>query len=170
MIAFSRLSLTLTGGGALRPSIKRAQFSRKSRGVLRFGPCDGAMTLPSGPIAGSRSGRDTLVSAGVAPGGRSSPPLRPHPARPSAVTSTARAAIRAKRRADILGSPSAGISGADGDNMAKLARQPLDRLMQKLPAGKFHFEPPSNFTSFDHLVGAGEDAPLCAESRRRHAD
>src|SRR5215813_6659988 len=26
--------------------------------------------------------------------------------------------------------------------------------MQKLPAGKFHFEPP--FTSFDHLVGDGE--------------
>src|SRR5262245_57386555 len=26
--------------------------------------------------------------------------------------------------------------------------------MQKLSAGKFHFEPP--FTSFDHLVGAGE--------------
>ena len=26
--------------------------------------------------------------------------------------------------------------------------------MQKLPAGKFHFEPP--FTSLDHLVGAGE--------------
>src|SRR5262245_20040206 len=31
--------------------------------------------------------------------------------------------------------------------------------MQKFPAGKFHFEPP--FTSFDHLVGAGEQ-------RRRH--
>src|SRR5215813_5925566 len=26
--------------------------------------------------------------------------------------------------------------------------------MQKFPAGKFHFEPP--FTSFDHLVGEGE--------------
>src|SRR5215475_14733460 len=27
--------------------------------------------------------------------------------------------------------------------------------MQKLPSvGKFHFEPPSHFTSFDHLVGA----------------
>jgi hypothetical protein len=26
--------------------------------------------------------------------------------------------------------------------------------MQKLSAGKFYFEPP--FTSFDHLVGAGE--------------
>src|SRR5262249_25427041 len=77
-------------------------------GVVSFGPCDGAMTLPSGAIAGSRSGRDMLVSAGVAPGGRSSPPLRPHPARPSAVTSTAVTAIRAKNRADILGSPSAG--------------------------------------------------------------
>src|SRR6516164_661681 len=27
--------------------------------------------------------------------------------------------------------------------------------MQKISAGKFHFEPP--FTSFDHLVGAGEE-------------
>jgi hypothetical protein len=53
----------------------RAQLSRKSRGVLRFGPCDGAMTLPSGPIAGSRSGRDTVVLPGVAPGGRTSPAL-----------------------------------------------------------------------------------------------
>src|SRR5262249_22656867 len=31
--------------------------------------------------------------------------------------------------------------------------------MQELSTGKFHFEPP--FTSFDHLVGAGEQ-------RRRH--
>jgi hypothetical protein len=28
--------------------------------------------------------------------------------------------------------------------------------MQKLPTGKFHFAPPTRFTSFDHLVGAGE--------------
>src|SRR5262245_5790104 len=28
--------------------------------------------------------------------------------------------------------------------------------MQKISAEKFHFEPPSNFTSLDHLVGAGE--------------
>src|SRR6516164_1384642 len=28
--------------------------------------------------------------------------------------------------------------------------------MQKISAGKFHVEPPSRFTSFDHLVGAGE--------------
>src|SRR5262245_39305318 len=28
--------------------------------------------------------------------------------------------------------------------------------MQKLSAGKFHFEPPSRFTSLDHLVGAAE--------------
>jgi hypothetical protein len=27
---------------------------------------------------------------------------------------------------------------------------------QKISAGKFHFEPPSCFTSLDHLVGAGE--------------
>jgi hypothetical protein len=35
--------------------------------------------------------------------------------------------------------------------------------MQKISAGKFHFEPPSPFTSFDHLVGAGEQ-------RRRHLE
>src|SRR5262245_7874906 len=29
--------------------------------------------------------------------------------------------------------------------------------MQKISAGKFHFEPPSRFTSFDHLVGAHEE-------------
>jgi hypothetical protein len=29
-------------------------------------------------------------------------------------------------------------------------------MLQKISAGKFHFEPPSNFTSFDHLVGLGE--------------
>jgi hypothetical protein len=29
--------------------------------------------------------------------------------------------------------------------------------MQKISAGKFHFEPTSRFTSFDHLVGAGEE-------------
>ena len=28
--------------------------------------------------------------------------------------------------------------------------------MQECAAGKFHFEPPSRFTSFDHLVGAGQ--------------
>src|SRR5262252_10703319 len=35
--------------------------------------------------------------------------------------------------------------------------------MQKISAGKFHFEPPSRFTSLDHLVGAGEQ-------RRWHLD
>src|SRR5262249_38112649 len=29
--------------------------------------------------------------------------------------------------------------------------------MQKLPAGKFHSEPPSSFTSLDHLVGGYEE-------------
>ena len=62
--------------------------------VLRLGPCGVAMTLPSGPIAGSRSGREGLVSAAVAPGGGSSPALRPQPARPSAATSAPTAAIR----------------------------------------------------------------------------
>src|SRR5262249_24343993 len=39
--------------------------------------------------------------------------------------------------------------------------------MQKSSAGKFHLNPSSRFTSFDHLVGAGEqrerDVPLRAE-------
>ena len=81
-------------------------------GVLRFGPSDGAMTLPSGPITGSppdlpvegsggeRSGRETLMSAAVAPGGGSSPLLRPHPATLSAATSAPIAAIRARRSSD----------------------------------------------------------------------
>src|SRR5262249_56660583 len=30
--------------------------------------------------------------------------------------------------------------------------------MQKISAGKFHFEPSSPFTSFNHLVGSGEQA------------
>src|SRR5437867_13029831 len=76
----------------------RAQLSSQSMGVLRFGPC--GRTVPSGPIAGSRSGREGLVSAAVAPGGGSSPALRPQPARPSAATSAPIAAIRAKRRPD----------------------------------------------------------------------
>ena len=33
---------------------------------------------------------------------------------------------------------------------------------RKFAAGKFHFEPPSRFTSLDHLVGA-------REQRRRHS-
>src|SRR5215467_11536293 len=36
--------------------------------------------------------------------------------------------------------------------------------MQKISAGKFHFEPPSLFTSLDRLVGAGEQ---CGQFRRR---
>src|SRR5215471_11167597 len=36
--------------------------------------------------------------------------------------------------------------------------------MQKLSAGKFHFEPP--FTSFDHLVGAGDERWRQVEAER----
>src|SRR5262249_31205033 len=66
-------------------------------GVLRLGPCGAAMTLPSGPMAGSRAGRERLLSVAVAPGGGSSPPLRPQPARPRAETSEPIAAVRARR-------------------------------------------------------------------------
>ena len=36
--------------------------------------------------------------------------------------------------------------------------------MEKISAGKFHFEPP--FTSLDHLVGAGEHARRQVEAQR----
>src|SRR5262249_53919452 len=77
-----------------------AQLSSQSMIVLRLGPCGVSMTLPSGPIAGSRSGREGLVSAAVAPGGGSRPALRPQPARPSAATSAPIAPIRARHRPD----------------------------------------------------------------------
>jgi hypothetical protein len=35
--------------------------------------------------------------------------------------------------------------------------------MEKISAGKFHVEPPSHLTSFDHLVGA-------SKQRRRHLE
>jgi hypothetical protein len=38
--------------------------------------------------------------------------------------------------------------------------------MQKLSAGKFHFEPPSRFTSLDHLVGEGEQRRGHVEAER----
>jgi hypothetical protein len=36
--------------------------------------------------------------------------------------------------------------------------------MQKISAGKFHFEPP--FTSFDHLVGSGKQSRRDVEAER----
>jgi hypothetical protein len=38
--------------------------------------------------------------------------------------------------------------------------------MQKLPAGKFHIEPPSRFTSLDHLVGEREQLVGHLETER----
>src|SRR5262249_61922504 len=38
--------------------------------------------------------------------------------------------------------------------------------MEKISAGKFHSEPPSPFTSFNHLVGDGEYARWDGEAER----
>jgi hypothetical protein len=38
--------------------------------------------------------------------------------------------------------------------------------MQKISTGKFHFEPPSPFKSFDHLVGDGEQRRRDCEAER----
>ena len=38
--------------------------------------------------------------------------------------------------------------------------------MEKISAGKFHFEPPSRFTSLDHFVGEGEQLVRDAEAKR----
>src|SRR5215467_13230143 len=38
--------------------------------------------------------------------------------------------------------------------------------MQEFAAGKFHFEPPSRFTSLDHLVGAGEQRGRDIQTKR----
>jgi hypothetical protein len=70
--ASSRGQMSFAGSGELRPGGARiamqargvsmtahsvlvptwTQLSSQSMGVLRFGPCDGAITLPSGPITG----------------------------------------------------------------------------------------------------------------------
>src|SRR5262249_19150453 len=38
--------------------------------------------------------------------------------------------------------------------------------MEKISAGKFHFEPPSRFTSLDHLVGEGEQPIRHVDAKR----
>src|SRR5215510_5513220 len=38
--------------------------------------------------------------------------------------------------------------------------------MQEFAAGKFHVEPPSPFTSFDHLIGAAEQRQRNCEAER----
>ena len=65
-------------------------------------------------------------------------------------------------------SPTAGTRGSDNAHRSRrIGLRPSDTRdrrqrggacgqMQKISAGKFHFAPPSRFTSFDHLVGAGE--------------
>jgi hypothetical protein len=42
--------------------------------------------------------------------------------------------------------------------------------MQKISAGKFHFEPPFPFTSFDHLVGTGERRDRHVQANRLRHD
>src|SRR5262249_42302667 len=63
--------------------------------------------------------------------------------------------------------PTAGKSKDDAYRARRIALRPRDARhgrqrasaggeMQKISAGKFHFEPPSSFTSFNHLVGASK--------------
>src|SRR5258705_18752 len=89
-----------------RRSIRRedregAYSTSQSRIVGLFGPLFGATGLPSGPIPdaclGSAAGPGSETAAA---GGRSSPLLRPQPARPSAAMSALIAAILARARLD----------------------------------------------------------------------
>ena len=44
------------------------------------------------------------------------------------------------------------------------------QMQKSSSAGKFHFEPPSRFTSFDHLVGDGEQRRRRFEAKRLRHD
>src|SRR5262249_31908506 len=68
---------------------------------------------------------------------------------------------------DSVGRPASGKADNDAHWARRIALRPRDAWqtrqrgsaggqMQEFTAGKFHFEPP--FTSFDHLVGAGEQS------------
>src|SRR5262249_33523869 len=78
-----------------------AYSTSQSRMVGVFGPVRGATGLPSGPIAAACLGSPGATgSEAAADGGRSSPPLRPQPARPSAAISAPTTAILARARLD----------------------------------------------------------------------
>jgi len=57
------------------------------------------------------------------------------------------------------------------DRSPRLARESFyrgsaDRQVQKISAGKFHFEPPFRFTSLDHLVREREQPVRSLEAER----
>src|SRR5262249_24460573 len=82
--------------------------------------------------------------------------------------------LLADQARENVGSAARGIANDDPHRPRRIGLRPRETRhgrqsgraggqMQKLSAGKFHFEPP--FTSFDHLVGAGEQ-----RRRQRNAE
>jgi len=74
----------------------------------------------------------------------------------------------ADQACDDVGAAAGGKADDDADRPRRIGLRPGDPRdgrqrggarceMQKISAGKFHFEPPSCFTSLDHLVGAGDE-------------
>jgi hypothetical protein len=47
-------------------------------------------------------------------------------------------------------------SSARASSVGGISSPSAFAVMQNSSAGKFHFEPPSRFTSFNHIVSAGE--------------
>src|SRR5262249_52964937 len=94
----------------------------------------------------------------------------------SSVT-TSRPSVRAVVRTSPISSTVPGLSallmtanrrrpGTTSRNISRPERGSGRRQMQKFAAGKFHFDFPSPFTLFDHLVGGGEQRRWNVEAER----